>query len=499
MNPPLPLLPGQTAGRFRIDSVLGAGGMGAVFAATDLLIDRTVALKVMLPAALADSELVERFAREARAAAKLTTEYATRIFEVGTLPDVGPFIAMEYLEGETLARLVTRSGPVDARRAALFAVQVCEALEEAHAHDIVHRDLKPANLFLTRRRGKEIVKVLDFGISKMGAPSTPTPAGPVDALETQDAQLTQASTVLGTLHFMSPEQLASSRDVDGRADIWALGAVVFYLLTARRPYEHGGTFLELALKVMTEPPTRPSTYVDVPPELERIVMRCLERDIERRYPSAASLAQDLEKFLGQAAPHVPATPSDPSARASTKGVGEPASPTLVSSRGAARDETLAMTTPPGAESGSSLARPRTVPLPIRPMRPSEPSLASEPGAPSAPPSRRTRSALLALLAAAGLAGAVMVATRERSVATMPAPIVMAEAASQPRASEPAAPLPSPSPPESSASAPAVPAPARPPKGQAPRRPLVSAAVSAAPAGAPPAAPARPTSEIPNER
>src|SRR6478752_9937760 len=189
------------AGKFRIERVLGQGGMGVVVAATHLQLDERVALKFLLPDALANPEAVERFAREARAAVKIKSEHVARVSDVGTLESGSPYMVMEYLQGEDLASWVRRNGAMPVPDAIEFLLQACEAIAEAHALGIVHRDLKPANLFVTRRvDGSPCIKVLDFGISKL------TAAG-------ADQGITQTASLLGSPLYMSPEQLAAARDV----------------------------------------------------------------------------------------------------------------------------------------------------------------------------------------------------------------------------------------------------------------------------------------------
>jgi len=198
-------------GRFRIESVIGEGGMGLVFGARQLPGQTPVAIKVLSPEASTHPEAVPRFVNEARATTKLLSPHVVKVFEAGTL-DIGlPFIVMELLQGTDLAALLERQGPLPVTTAVDYLIQAADAVAEAHALGIVHRDLKPSNLFLLTRPGTDpIVKVLDFGISKISN-------GP------QNQALTATGTFLGSPHYMPPEQLKSARDVDARADIWSLG------------------------------------------------------------------------------------------------------------------------------------------------------------------------------------------------------------------------------------------------------------------------------------
>lgn len=273
------------AGKYRVERVLGAGGMGVVVAAEHLQLDARVALKFMTPEMLEDREAVTRFLREARAAARLKGEHVTRVSDVGTLDNDAPYLVMEYLEGEDLGQLIQRSGPQGVAESVEYIRQACEAIDEAHAQGIVHRDLKPSNLFLTRRpNGRPCIKVLDFGISKL--------AGQTGVA----MNMTNTRAVFGSPTYMAPEQMRSARDVDHRADIWSLGATLFELLTGRVPFE-AESIMELCLKVAQENPPPPSSVrIGLPSALDAVVLKCLEKDINRRYVSASELSAALAPF-----------------------------------------------------------------------------------------------------------------------------------------------------------------------------------------------------------
>jgi serine/threonine protein kinase len=275
------------AGKYRVEKVLGSGGMGVVVAARHVQLDVLVALKFMADEAFEDPDLVARFLREARAAARLRSEHIARVTDVGTLESGAPYQVMEYLEGSDLAALLSREGPQPLASAVEYIVQACEALDEAHGAGIVHRDIKPSNLFLTKRRnGTPCIKVLDFGISK------------ADRLSSSSAKLhgTHSRAVLGSPFYMSPEQMRAARQVDARADIWALGATLYELLTGHVPFEADSLF-DLALRVAQSDP-RPLRELrpEVPWALEQVVFRCLEKDRDDRFTGASVLASALAPF-----------------------------------------------------------------------------------------------------------------------------------------------------------------------------------------------------------
>jgi serine/threonine-protein kinase len=276
------------AGKYVVERVLGVGGMGAVLLARHVELDEHVAIKMLLPSATPLSptaEPVTRFVREARAAIKIRNEHVVRIFDVGRLQGGAPYIVMEYLEGSDLAHRLDAKGPLPVDDAIEYVVQACEAIAAAHALGIVHRDLKPANLFLTRGHdGGPCIKVLDFGISKVSGGS---------ASSGYSAGLTSTTTIMGTPCFMSPEQLRSTRDVDARADIWSMGAILHALLTGTPPYD-GESNADVSAKIIRDQPTPVRQLrAEVPAELEAIILKCLEKDPDARYPDVAALAQAL--------------------------------------------------------------------------------------------------------------------------------------------------------------------------------------------------------------
>ncbi|MFT3766534.1 MAG: serine/threonine-protein kinase [Minicystis sp.] len=274
------------AGRFRVEQLLGAGGMGSVFAALDLRTGARVAIKLMLPEHVSSAELSGRFLREARAAASLSSRHVARVYEVGQLPDGALFMVMEMLEGRDLARTLSARGPLPIVEAVVYILETCDAIAEAHALGIVHRDLKPSNLFLTANQGpRPFVKVLDFGISK----STRFAASEGEALTATDS-------ALGSPQYMSPEQLRSAKRVDHRTDIWSLGIILHKLVTGVLAFEADSVGAHLAM-IVADPPTplrrrRP----DAPAELEQVVLRCLQKDLSLRFQNVGQLAVALAPF-----------------------------------------------------------------------------------------------------------------------------------------------------------------------------------------------------------
>jgi serine/threonine protein kinase len=285
---PSGLEPGQIlGGKYRIDRILGNGAMGIVLAAHHLQLDERVAIKLLLPGVLQDPDAVARFAREARAAVKIKSEHVARVSDVGSLPDGSPYLVMEYLEGEDLSQALARRGALPIEQSVEFVLHACEALAEAHSLGIVHRDLKPANLFCVRRAdGLLSVKVLDFGISKSTAASA----------SGADMGMTKTSAIMGSPLYMSPEQMHSARMVDARSDIWALGTILYELVAARTPFM-GESFPELVLKVTGAAPEPITRFrPDVPPGLERVILRCLEKDRAKRFQNVGELAVALAEF-----------------------------------------------------------------------------------------------------------------------------------------------------------------------------------------------------------
>jgi serine/threonine protein kinase len=276
---------GRTIGHYRVTAKLGAGGMGEVFLAEDSRLGRKAAIKFLPVDAAGDPERRQRFFAEAKAASALNHPHVCVVYDVGETDDGLPFIAMEFVEGKTLDAFVEQ-GPLETSRAVEIAVQIVDALDAAHSRGIVHRDIKPANISLNER-GE--VKVLDFGLAKR------MPTATVGDAITHDLQQTQQGQVLGTPAYMSPEQ-ALARDLDHRTDIFSLGVVLYELATGRRPFT-ASTFGEIVDKIVHYHPAAIARLnYDVPVDFERIILKCLQKQSDRRYQSARELMVDLKNL-----------------------------------------------------------------------------------------------------------------------------------------------------------------------------------------------------------
>lgn len=279
-----PVAPGDVfLGKYRVERVLGKGGMGVVVAVRHVDLGQLYAIKFLLPAMLGHRESLERFLREARAAARLQSEHVAKVHDVGRMENGAPYMVLEYLDGCDLKVWLGRQGPLSVEEAVAYVLQVCDAIAEAHELGIVHRDLKPANLFLVRRRnGTPCVKVLDFGISKHTGP--------------EDVELTSTNAMFGSPLYMSPEQMARTKTVDSRTDIWAIGTILYELLTGKSPFK-ATTMTEVVSRVLQEEPVplrelRP----DVPPGLEAVIARCLRKRREERFQTVGELVDAISPF-----------------------------------------------------------------------------------------------------------------------------------------------------------------------------------------------------------
>ena len=354
------------AGKYRVDRVLGVGGMGVVVAAHHLQLDERVALKFLLEDTAARADLVARFVREARASAKIRNDHVARVTDVGLFDSGVPYMVMEYLEGSDLETLIEQGPALSVAEAVDLVLQACEAIAEAHSLGIIHRDIKPANLFVIRQSdGAPFVKVLDFGISK------------VIAADGEETSLT-GSGLLGSPLYMSPEQLRHSQSVDARADIWAVGVVLYELLAKRPPFE-AKSFPELTAKITSGPhPPITSIRPDISAVLAAVIDRTLAKRPEDRFASIAELARALLPFgLAESGPSVRRIEA-------TANVASPAESRRDSSRRLLPIETE-KTVVAGAVSNDGAPSEPSVPrAPSAPSMPSAPSVPSAPRAPAEP-------------------------------------------------------------------------------------------------------------------
>ncbi len=268
-------------GQYRLQRRIGCGGMGEVYLAEHQLLKRPCAVKLIRPCAATDSRALARFEREVRLTATLSHPNTVDVYDYGRAEDGTYYYVMEYLRGLSLAELVERHGPLPPERTVYLLRQVCGALREAHAAGLIHRDLKPSNIFAARRGGMEdVAKLLDFGLVR--------PAATVGA-----AHLSAEGQIVGTPQYMSPEQARGAHELDERSDIYSLGAVAFYLLTGRPPFE-GDDGISVLIAHARDPVTPPSQIrPSIPEDLEQVVLRCLAKDTAERFEDAERLERAL--------------------------------------------------------------------------------------------------------------------------------------------------------------------------------------------------------------
>ena len=280
-----PLIGRVFEGKYRLDRRLGGGGMGTVYRATHLLIDRQVAIKVLSQRFVGDQTAQHRFRREARAAGRMQHPNAVTVTDFGTTDDGWLYIVMELLEGQTLRNLLMREAPLDPARAVSFTLQACLAVGAAHEAGLIHRDLKPPNIFIEQRPNlPAVVKVLDFGVAKFA----------VEEYEDEDFKtLTQVGTIIGTPRYMSPEQCSGVGALTPASDVYSLGIMLYEMLTGAVPFT-GETALAIALKQVSEPPRPPREIVSsIPVELETLVLHALEKNPRDRPANANDFRSEL--------------------------------------------------------------------------------------------------------------------------------------------------------------------------------------------------------------
>src|ERR1700676_935791 len=300
------ILPGRRLGPYEILSAIGAGGMGEVYRARDTRLDRIVAIKV-LPTHLADrSELRERFEREARTIASLNHPHICTLFDIDQQDGID-YLVMEDLEGETLAQRLLK-GALPLEQVLQYAIEIADALDKAHRKGVTHRDLKPGNIMLT----KTGTKLLDFGLAKLKQQVAPANV-PLSDLPTESDPLTAEGAIVGTLQYMAPEQL-EGKEVDAQTDIFAFGAVVYEMATRKRAFEGKSQASVISAIMSSDPPPMSLLQPMTPPALDRIVKRCLAKELDERCQSANDLTNEL-KWIAEGGSQVGLAPT-----AAAKGV-----------------------------------------------------------------------------------------------------------------------------------------------------------------------------------
>lgn len=409
-------------GKYRVERLLGEGGMGAVAKATHLLRRAPVALKFMSGAVLSLQGAVERFVNEGVAASQIDSDHVVKVFDVGRLPSGAPYLVMEYLEGCDLGQLLEREGPtLPVARAVHFIVQALRALQTAHAAGIIHRDMKPSNCFVIDKDGEaDFVKLVDFGISKVRASE-----------DGQQPHLTRTNSALGTPLYMSPEQARSPRDVDARTDLYSVGAILYEMLSGRTPYtSESGEFTEILFKIFTtEPEPLATLRPDLPEGLCAVVHHALQRDPKDRFGSAMEMAEALTPFADERSTQVFVRLRG--TRRSSNGPLHSLTPAAESAR-VSKSEATARTFPSFKDS--------TAPTPKPPS--TEVGVTKEAAATRASATQPSRKGVVIVAVAAAIAaGAGFVALRAHSPASPPIQPEPSAAALPPPASAPVAPPP----------------------------------------------------------
>lgn len=280
--------------RFKVESKIGEGGFGAVYRGVQVATGRKVALKLLHPEMQKDDKLVARFRREGMVLCDLRDAHTITTYDFDQTPDGTLYIAMELLEGKSLYQVFKEQAPLEWQRTFKILIEICSSLAEAHALGIVHRDLKPDNIYLEHRPGNpEFVKVLDFGIAKVVRGDSGQAAGP---------QLTQTGQTLGTLEYMSPEQLMG-KQLDGRSDVYALGVLAYEMVTGRVPFPDAkgpAALITAQLKQTPRPPSVARPSAELPPAVDQVILQALEKDPNNRHPDATAMAGRLREVLDRA-------------------------------------------------------------------------------------------------------------------------------------------------------------------------------------------------------
>ncbi len=272
-------------GKYRIERLLGAGGMGSVWIAEHTMLHRPVAVKVLDSSATTrDATAVQRFLREAQTAARLRSDHIVDVLDVGKFDDGTPFLIMELLEGETLASRIKRAGRVPQNEAANLVDQLLSGLAAAHDAGVIHRDIKPDNCFIVQKGGKDHLKLLDFGISKVAG-------------DAREMRMTRTGVVMGTPYYMAPEQARGSKDIDHRCDLYAAGAILYECVTGRVPFE-AESVNELLFKIVLEPLVPPRSIApELDPAFEDVILCGMGREADQRYATAEKFREALAPFI----------------------------------------------------------------------------------------------------------------------------------------------------------------------------------------------------------
>ena len=412
-NPPLDGSPNiigrEVAGRYRILAKLGEGGMGTVYRAEQISLKRTVALKMLRPDVGGGSMMLRRFNAEAEAVAKLSHPNTVNIFDFGQDADGMLFIAMEFIEGRSLRAAIHAEAPLPLRRTLTIASQICASIADAHSHSIIHRDLKPDNVMLQDRgKQKDVVRVLDFGIAKLRDDTR------------ANNQMTQAGDMLGTPQYMAPEQIRAEQ-IDGRTDVYALGCMIYEMVTARLPFE-APTVMALLSKHLMETPPSPSQRrpdLHLPPMIDDLVMSAMAKNPAQRPPTMEQLGEHIHALLATlppdssasapiSVPYVPAradTPVPYSQVPATVQTGVPFAPPTPPPPGAAQYA------PP-----SHVPTPGSAPAPYNPV--AQPPVQAFQAAKPAPGSKHTLLIIIGLLVLGGAGVAIYFATKGPSKSTV---------------------------------------------------------------------------------
>jgi len=289
--------------RFKVESKIGEGGFGAVYRGVQLATGRKVALKLLHPEMTKDDNLVARFRREGMVLCNLRDAHTITTYDFDQTPDGTLYIAMELLEGKSLHQIFHEQAPLEWKRVFKILTEMCSSLAEAHAQGIVHRDLKPENIYLETRPGNpEFVKILDFGIAKVMRG---------DSIDPQSPQLTATGQTLGTLEYMSPEQLMG-KPLDGRSDVYALGVVAYEMITGRLPFPEAkgpAGLITAQLKQTPQSPSQANPKANLPQAADRVILKCLEKDKNNRWPDVSQLATALQEVISSELPQPSASQS----------------------------------------------------------------------------------------------------------------------------------------------------------------------------------------------